>query len=90
MCLPLRTGRAVHLSGAVSKVSSVPSADAAYVHQVLTNLTGLQRQALRLTYVEDHSAEQDSDLLGVPVSTPQEPGSERPGMAWFRSPQRCT
>ena len=45
------------------------NADAAHVHQALSALTALQRQALQLTYLQEHSNQQASDLLRIPLPT---------------------
>lgn len=45
------------------------NATTAEVREALDHLTALQREALLLTYLQDHSNEQASNLLGIPVST---------------------
>lgn len=45
------------------------NADSAEVHAALGGLTALQREALELIYLEEHSNQQASELLGIPVQT---------------------
>lgn len=45
------------------------NADAAEVREALSHLSPLQREAPLLTYLQDHSNEQASTLLGIPVPT---------------------